>query len=208
MPPGTFAMADLREDVIASHLQRSLAAMERAAADAGFVGAMRAIADTVTRALRGGNKLLLAGNGGSAADAQHIAAELMVRLKINRAALPAVALTTDTSALTAIGNDFGFEHLFERQVRGLGRHGDVLIAISTSGRSPNILAALTAARELGLTTIGFTGAPKGAAAMGPLCDLVLAAPTEEIAVIQQIYMVAAHAICDAIECALFAHAGS
>jgi D-sedoheptulose 7-phosphate isomerase len=200
-------MADRREDVIAAHLQRSLAALEHAAQEPGFAAAVRAIAEVITRALRNGNRLLLAGNGGSAADAQHIAAELMVRLKLNRAALPAIALTTDSAVLTAIGNDFGFERLFERQIRGLGRNGDVFVAISTSGRSPNVLEALKAAREMGLTTIGFTGAP-GRAAMGPLCDLVLAVPSDETALIQQVYLVAAHAMCEVVERELFGQSGN
>src|SRR3978361_602762 len=108
-------------------------------------------------ALRSGNKILLIGNGGSAADAQHIAAEIIGRYKQDRSAYAAIALTTDTSALTAIGNDYGFEQVFARQVEGLGRQGDVLLALSTSGRSPNILAALLKAREHELVTIGFTG---------------------------------------------------
>jgi len=147
--------------------------------------------------LRDGGKVLLAGNGGSAADAQHIAAEFVGRFVNDRAPLPALALTTDTSALTAIGNDYGFEQVFERQVRALGRRGDVFVAISTSGRSPNVLAALKAARELGLTAVGFTRDAK--TPMHALCDLVLAAPSEETALIQQIHITAAHAICHLVE---------
>src|SRR2546423_1770837 len=115
-------------------------------------------AEIVMAALQSGGKLLLAGNGGSAADAQHLATELVVRFKKNRAALPAIALTTDTSVLTAIGNDLGFEQLFARQIEALGRPGDVFIGISTSGRSPNIVSACRAARETGMAVIGFTGA--------------------------------------------------
>jgi D-sedoheptulose 7-phosphate isomerase len=118
----------------------------------------------------------IAGNGGSAADAQHVAAEFLSRFGFDRNPLPAIALTTDTSVLTAIGNDYGFEHVFERQVRGLGRKGDVLIAISTSGRSPNIIAALKAARATGMTTIGFSGS---AGEMHALCDSFLAVPSKE-----------------------------
>jgi D-sedoheptulose 7-phosphate isomerase len=152
--------------------------------------------------VRSGGKLLLAGNGGSAADAQHIAAEFVGRFVRDRAPLPALALTTDTSALTAIGNDYGFEHVFARQVRALGRKGDVLVAISASGRSPNIIAALQAARELGLVTIGFTR--MGETPMHPFCDHVLAAASEETALIQQLHNTAAHAICDIVERELFA----
>ena len=170
------------------------------ASDAALHAVMRKIAAAIEQSLRAGGKLLVAGNGGSAADAQHIAGEFLSRLNFDRHALPAVALTTDTSVLTAIGNDYGFEHVFERQVRGLGRQGDVFLALSTSGRSPNILAALRAARELKIATVGFTGARDSA--MRPLCDLCLCAPSEETPLIQQIHIVAAHAICGLVERAL------
>ncbi|MGH7247706.1 MAG: SIS domain-containing protein, partial [Pseudomonadota bacterium] len=133
--------------------------------------------------------------------AQHIAAEFLSRLNFDRNPLAAVALTTDTSVLTAIGNDYGFDRLFERQVRGLGRPGDVLIAISTSGRSPNVLEALKAARKLGIATVGLTGG--GARGMSAYCDHCLKAPSEETALIQQIHIVAAHAICGLVESELF-----
>ena len=193
-------MADPRED-IAAHFRRSREVIERAAGDAALLAAVLAIAERITAALRAGGKLLLAGNGGSAADAQHIAAEFLSRFKFDRAPLPALALTTDTSVLTAVGNDYGFEQVFERQVRGLARPGDVFIAISTSGRSPNVLAALKAARAIGVVTVGFTGA--GGEAMRALCDLVLAAPSDETALIQQVHITAAHAICGLVERDLF-----
>jgi D-sedoheptulose 7-phosphate isomerase len=145
--------------------------------------------------------VLLAGNGGSAADAQHIAAEFLSRFKLDRSPLPAIAITTDSSVLTAIGNDYGFTHVFERQVRGLGRAGDVFIGISTSGRSENVLAALRAARELRLTTVGFTGSNGGE--MRTLCDFICAAPSDDTALIQQIHLVAAHVICLLVEQDLF-----
>ena len=144
---------------------------------------------------------MLAGNGGSAADAQHIAAEFLSRFTMDRKPLPAIALTTDTSVLTAVGNDYGFDRVFERQIRGLGMRGDVFIAISTSGQSPNILAALTAARELGITTVGMTGAKTSP--MIALCDLSLIAPSEETAIVQQIHIVAAHIMCGLVERELF-----
>ena len=159
--------------------------------------AARGIAAVMIAALTAGNKLLIIGNGGSAADAQHIAAEIVGRYKQDRSGYAAVALTTDTSALTAIANDYGFEQLFARQVEGLGRRGDVLLALSTSGRSPNILAALRKARELGLVTVGFTGLKGGA--LGALCDRLLVAPTDDTPVVQQIHLAVAHGICDAIE---------
>jgi D-sedoheptulose 7-phosphate isomerase len=192
------------KDPIKSHLTLSLAALERATQDPSLLAAARKIAEVIVTALRGGNKLLTVGNGGSAADAQHIAAEIVGRYKQDRPACAAMALTTDTSALTAIANDYGFEQVFARQVAGLGRPGDVLLALSTSGRSPNILAALRAARERGLTTIGFTG--RQGEALGVLCDHLLVAPSEDTAIIQQIHLAVAHGICDEIEQALMREA--
>jgi D-sedoheptulose 7-phosphate isomerase len=185
------------KDPIAAHLTLSRDAIERAGGDANLLDTARTIADVIASSLRGGNKLLIAGNGGSAADAQHIAAEIVGRYKKDRPAYAALALTTDTSALTAIANDYGFEHVFSRQVEGLGRRGDVLLALSTSGRSPNILAALKAARQHGLITIGFTGA-KGVG-LAASCDHLLVAPSDDTAVIQQIHMAFAHGICEVIE---------
>ena len=145
------------KDLIAAHLKESLVALERANSDATLLATARAIAAAIVAALCSGNKLLIVGNGGSAADAQHIAAEIVGRYKQERPGYAAIALTTDTSALTSIGNDYGFEQIFARQVEGLGVRGDVLLALTTSGRSPNILAALRKARERGLVTVGFTG---------------------------------------------------
>ncbi|MEA2978841.1 MAG: D-sedoheptulose 7-phosphate isomerase [Alphaproteobacteria bacterium] len=194
-------MPDPRQEAVVAHLRRSQQAVERVAADGKFLAATLAIAERIAASLKGGGKVLLAGNGGSAADAQHIAAELVGRFINDRAPLAAIALTTDTSALTAIGNDYGFEQVFERQVRALGRKGDVFIGISTSGRSPNIVAALQAARDLGLVTIGFTRDAQ--TPMHALCDLTLAVPSEETALIQQIHITAAHAICHLVERELF-----
>src|SRR5579862_3874902 len=146
-----------QNDMVAEHFRRSCETLSRAAGDGNLRATIHAIAGTITQAFRGDHKLLIAGNGGSAADAQHIAGEFLSRLNFDRNPLPAIALTTDSSVLTAIGNDYGFDRVFERQVRGLGQAGDVFIAISTSGRSPNIVAALKAGRDNGLTTIGFTG---------------------------------------------------
>jgi D-sedoheptulose 7-phosphate isomerase len=193
-------MADPREENVLAHFRRSQEAIERAATDGKLVAATVAIARRIGDSLKAGGKILLAGNGGSAADAQHIAAEFVGRFVSDRAPLAAIALTTDTSALTAIGNDYGFEHVFERQVRALGRKGDLFIGISTSGRSPNIVAALRAARTLELVTVGFT---KDQAPMQALCDLTLAAPSDETALIQQIHIMAAHAICQEVEHLLF-----
>jgi D-sedoheptulose 7-phosphate isomerase len=190
-------LSQISKDPIAAHLTLSRDALERATQDKGLLDTARKIADVIANALRGGHKLLISGNGGSAADAQHIAAEIMGRYKQDRPAYAAIALTTDTSALTAIGNDFGFEHVFARQVEGLGRRGDVLLVLSTSGRSANILTALKTARQQGLVTVGFTGA-KGTA-MAASCDHLLVAPSDDTAVIQQIHLTFAHGICDVIE---------
>ena len=189
------------DDMVVAHFRRSCETLDRAADDLDLRGAIYAIADTITKSFRNGGKLLLAGNGGSAADAQHIAGEFLSRLNFDRNPLPAVALTTDSSVLTAIGNDYGFDRTFERQVRGLGRPGDVFVAISTSGRSPNILMALQAARAIGVVTVGFSGA--GKREMAGFCDHYLAAPANETPLIQQIHIVAAHAICGLVERNLF-----
>jgi D-sedoheptulose 7-phosphate isomerase len=196
-------MPDPRENAVVNHFQRSVAVMERAANDPALRATILSIADCVTASFRAGGKLLIAGNGGSAADAQHIAGEFLSRLRFDRNPLPAIALTTDTSVLTAVGNDYGYERVFERQIRGLGREGDIFIAISTSGRSPNVIAALEAARKLGMTTIGFTGTAHGANAMRAHCDIVLAAPSDDTPLIQQIHITAAHAICEVVERDLF-----
>ena len=187
----------MSQNVIAAHLKESLAALERASRDAALLAIAHTIAAVIIAALRAGNKLLIIGNGGSAADAQHIAAEIVGRYKQDRPGYAAIALTTDTSALTAIANDCGFEQVFARQVEGLGRRGDVLLALSTSGRSPNIVAALRRARELGLVTIGFTGL-KGEA-LGALCDHLFVSPSDDTPVVQQIHLTIAHGICDEIE---------
>jgi D-sedoheptulose 7-phosphate isomerase len=184
-------------DPIGVHLKRSLAALERANSDVTLLADARKIATVMIAALRAGNKILLIGNGGSAADAQHIAAEIMGRYKQDRLGWAAIALTTDSSALTAIANDYGFEQVFARQVEGLGKPGDVLLAFSTSGRSPNILAALHKAREQGLVTVGFTGT-KGEA-LGADCDHLFVSPSDDTPVVQQIHLTIAHGICDEIE---------
>jgi D-sedoheptulose 7-phosphate isomerase len=152
-------------------------------------------------ALGNGCKLLLAGNGGSAADAQHIAGELLPRLNYDRAPAAALALTTDTSVITAIGDDYGYERVFERQILGLGCPGDVFVAILTSGRSPNILRAIEAARQRRLSVVGFTGRTGGEMALR--CDLCLHAPSESTPLIQQIHITAGHIVCGLIEERLF-----
>lgn len=185
----------------AHYLATSVAAMNDFAADPAASAAMIGMADDVVASIRAGGKLMICGNGGSAADAQHIAGEFISRLMFDHAALPAIALTVDTSAITATGNDYGYEHIFSRQVIGLGKHGDVLLGISTSGNSPNVVAALAEGRARGIITHGFAGA--GGGKMVALCDRVLRAPSTWTPIIQQCHITAAHIVCALIERAMF-----
>jgi D-sedoheptulose 7-phosphate isomerase len=195
-------MAQLDKDaIIDEHFRRSRDVLHRAADDPSIRSAIHEISGAIARCFRAGGKLLIAGNGGSAADAQHIAGEFLSRLNFDRNPLPAIALTPDSSVITAVGNDYGFESVFERQIRGLGRPGDVFMGISTSGRSPNVVAALKAARELKLITIGLTGNRE--APINALCDHRLAVPSAETPFIQQIHLVAAHIFCGLVELELF-----
>jgi len=158
-------------------------------------------AELIASALAAGGKLLAFGNGGSAADAQHLAGELVNRFLLERPPLPALALTTDTSVLTAIGNDYSFDEIFSKQIKGLGQKGDVALGISTSGRSPNVLIALAAARELGLTTVGLTGRDPGE--MASLCDVIICAPSRHTPRIQEIHALVVHLLCELIDLKLF-----
>ena len=160
-------------------------------------GDFSAVLDICIKSLNGGGKLLFFGNGGSAADAQHLATEFTVRYMKSRKAIAALALTTDTSALTAIGNDLGFDQLFARQVEALGNPGDVAIGISTSGKSPNVLNGLLAARDKKLATVGFTGANGGE--MGKICDAVLKVPSKTTARIQEMHITLGQMLCGALE---------
>jgi D-sedoheptulose 7-phosphate isomerase len=160
------------------------------------------ITDAIVRCFRQGNKLLICGNGGSAADAQHVAGEFVNRFRYDHAALPAIALTTDTSILTCVGNDSAFENIFSRQVEALAKPGDILVGISTSGSSPNILKALDAARTLGLTTIAFTG-EKGRDTLTPKCDLCLVVPSTDTPRIQESHIFVWHVICGVVERTIF-----
>ncbi len=153
--------------------------------------------EVIRAALSRGNKVLLCGNGGSAADAQHIAAELVGRYESIRRSWPAIALTTDTSALTAISNDFGFDAVFERQVEGLAQSGDVLVAISTSGKSTNVLRAVAKARELGCTTIGLTGGE--GEPLSSTCDYSLVIPVSRTSRIQEIHIIIGHIWCELVD---------
>ena len=161
-----------------------------------IVAAARCIREALARK----NKLLFCGNGGSAADSQHLAAEFMGRYLRERHPQPAIALTVDTSVLTAIANDYDFKSIFSRQVAGLGREGDVLVALSTSGRSENILDALHTAKQLGITTIGLTGASGGE--MRGVCDILICTPAERPDRVQELHIATGHILCDLVEATL------
>lgn len=160
-------------------------------------GTIREIASACADALQRGNKIIFAGNGGSAADAQHLAAELVGRFVRERRSFPAIALTTDSSALTAIGNDYGFEEVFARQLSGLGNPGDVFVGISTSGNSPNVLRALEVAKEKGIISIGLLGRDGGK--MKGLSDHSLVVPSDVTARIQEMHILVGHMICEYID---------
>lgn len=159
--------------------------------------AIGAIASACAAALKAGHKVMFCGNGGSAADAQHLAAELVGRYKLERKALNAIALTTDTSILTAVGNDYGYDDVFRRQVEGIGQAGDVLVGLSTSGNSRNVLHAFEQARKQGITTVALTGA--GGGLMRQAADLVLAVPAGVTNHIQEMHITCGHIICELVE---------
>jgi D-sedoheptulose 7-phosphate isomerase len=187
--------------VVQKQLAQSIATMQAVLADESISDTIVTIAQLTAQAMQSGNKLLVAGNGGSAADAQHLVAEFVVRLSANRAALRAIALTTDTSILTACGNDFGFDQIFARQIEALGQPGDVFLGISTSGNSPNILNALHQARKQDLTTIGFSGS--GGGKMRDLCDHNIVIPSTITMNIQESHLALEHIFCMLTECFLF-----
>ncbi|MBI4358307.1 MAG: D-sedoheptulose 7-phosphate isomerase [Candidatus Omnitrophica bacterium] len=190
----------LRGQIIGSSLESHEAAF-KATFDLNHIKLLGEIADRMTEAFQRGNKILLCGNGGSAADAQHIAAEFIGRFKGERKSLPAIALTTDTSVLTALANDYAYEAVFSRQVEGLGEKGDILIALSTSGTSKNVIEAVKKAKEKGLTTVGFTGESGGE--LVKLCDFNFSAASQKTPRVQEMHITALHAVSEAVEDALF-----
>lgn len=191
---------------IAETLERTRDLMDASLRDAPLCEAMGQAAARLVETLRRGGKLLIAGNGGSAADAQHIAGEIVGRFLFDRAPLAAIALTTDSSVLTAVANDYGFDEVYARQLRGLGRPGDLFLGISTSGNSPSILNACTAAREMGLGVIGLTGASGGRVAK--LCDVAMRVPSERTFMIQQVHITIGHILCLLAEEEMFGAAPS
>jgi D-sedoheptulose 7-phosphate isomerase len=188
------------EDLVRRTLSETIALHERVR-QANLQPILDAAA-AIAESFRGGGKLLLFGNGGSAADAQHVAAELVGRFQRERPALAAIALTADTSVLSSIGNDYAFERVFARQVEALGREGDVAFGISTSGRSPNVLSGLTTARERGLKTLALTGGDGGA--IGRAADTHLNVAADSTARVQEVHRTLLHVICDLVERGLFA----
>lgn len=182
---------------IEAEFSKTLANFNRMAVDEGLKESIARAVEMCLASLRADGKILFAGNGGSAADAQHWAGELVSRFYYDRPGLPAIALTTDTSILTAIGNDYGYDYTFARQVEALGRRGDVLVVISTSGNSPNILRAAQAAKDRGLSVIGFTGQSGGK--LAPLSDLCFCIPSDETPRIQEGHEFIGHLLCALIE---------
>jgi D-sedoheptulose 7-phosphate isomerase len=185
------------KDIVRRQLAQSIATMQAVQDSRQIHDTMLEIGRLTADSLKTGGKLLVAGNGGSAADAQHLVAEFVVRLTVNRPALRAVALTTDTSILTASGNDYGYDHVFSRQLEALGQKGDVFLGISTSGSSPNILLAVETARKLGLTTIGFTG--NGGGKMKAICDHNVIVPSNITMNIQEAHLALEHIFCMLVE---------
>jgi D-sedoheptulose 7-phosphate isomerase len=183
--------------LVQKQLQQSIATLQAVLADENIADTLVTIAKLTADAMRSGHKLLVAGNGGSAADAQHLVAEFVVRLTVNRSALRAIALTTDSSILTAAGNDFGFDHLFSRQLEALGQPGDIFLAVSTSGNSRNILQALHQAKQTNITTIGFTGNNGGQ--MRSLCDHNIIIPSAVTMNIQESHLALEHIFCMLVE---------
>jgi D-sedoheptulose 7-phosphate isomerase len=194
-------MEDCMKNYITSQIQEAQRVMTAMVADDDLLKQLEDAAAACIACMKTGNKILLAGNGGSAADAQHIAGEFVSRFMFDRPGLSAIALTTDTSILTAIGNDYGYEKLFARQVQAHGQKGDVFIGYSTSGKSPNILLALEEARSRGLVCIGLTGNRGGP--MKELCNHILEVPSADTPKIQEGHLVLGHILCGIVESAIF-----
>lgn len=186
---------------IRNEIDNSIIVKQNLLANEQLLEAIERAADIVTEAYRKGNKTLLAGNGGSAADAQHLAGEFVSRFYFDRPAIPSIALTTDSSILTAIGNDYGFERLFARQIQAQGCAGDVFIGISTSGNSPNIVETFKECKKLGIFTIGLTGTKP--CAMDSLCDICIKIPSTCTPRIQESHIMVGHIICSIVEQNLF-----
>lgn len=186
---------------VRTQIQESIDTKRRILEDGSMLDQVGRAAEMLIAAYRSGKKTLIAGNGGSAADAQHLAGEFVSRFYFDRPGLPSIALTTDTSILTAIGNDYGYERVFSRQVQANGAEGDVFLGISTSGNSANILLALEECRRRGVRTIGFTGA--GGGKMASLCDICLQIPSSDTPRVQEAHILLGHILCELVEKDLF-----
>lgn len=192
------------EQRVSNAVLASIAVKQRLLNDARLISLIAGVGETLVSALERGGKVLLFGNGGSAADAQHIAAELVGRFAFDRPALPALALSVNTSCLTAIGNDYGFDLVFARQIEALGRPGDVAIGISTSGNSPNVLCALAAAKKMELHTVALTGCPGGRLAeTGSPADCCICVPSSATPRIQECHILIGHILAELVEQAIF-----
>ena len=194
-------MVSMNNDMIIKAIGDSIRVKQKILEDEGLVNLLHEVAAACIAAYRRGNRILLAGNGGSAADAQHIAAEFVGRYAFDRPGLPSIAFTTDTSMLTAIANDYGFDQIFRRQLEANGSKGDVFIGISTSGNSPNVLAALQRARELGIITVALTG--QGGGEMQSHSDYCIQVPSMNTPRIQESHIMLGHIICELVEETLF-----
>lgn len=188
-------------EIVKSQIEASIKTKQAILEEAGLLELIADVANKITNAYKNGKKTLLAGNGGSAADAQHIAGELVARFYFDRPGLPSIALTTDSSVLTAIGNDYGYEKLFARQVQALGNEGDIFIGISTSGNSPNVIKALEVCKEKGILSVGLTGTSGGK--MADKCDICIKVPSNETPRIQEAHILIGHIICLIVEEELF-----
>jgi D-sedoheptulose 7-phosphate isomerase len=191
------AIRNAMTNLVREKLDEGSAVVHAVAQDSALHGTLADAAAATAAALKAGRKLMVAGNGGSAADAQHLVAEFISRLVEDRPAMRAVALTTDTSILTAVGNDYGYERVFARQIEGLGQPGDVFMGISTSGNSPNVLLALELCRSMGIATIGLTGGTGGK--MASLCDFLIVIPSAVTMYIQQAHLALEHIFCMMVE---------
>lgn len=189
-------------NTIKKQLETSIHVKQKLLQDAEALNTVEKVAEACIEAFRKGNKILLAGNGGSAADAQHIAAEFVGRYEQDRSGIPALALSTNSSTVTAVANDYGYDAIFQRQIQALGKKGDVFFGFSTSGRSPNVVAAVQECRQLGLITVGMTGA--GGGDLLELCDYCIRVPADNTARVQESHITLGHIICSLVEQTLFA----
>jgi len=186
----------MREDIV-KRIEENIGVKKSILNDTHLIDTIERAATVVVTAIKNGNKVIFCGNGGSAADSQHLAAELIGKFYFNRRSLPAVSLTVNTSIITAIGNDFGFDKVFARQLEGIGKAGDVLIGLSTSGNSENVVEAFRLAKELGISTVAFTGESGGI--LRDLADILINVPSSDTPRIQEAHMMVGHIICELVE---------